>query len=393
MLNEILLVGASQGLLLVVVILSLRSANPAAKRMLALFVALESMHLLALFAMYSREGQAPVPLLRLVDCMRVLAVPALYLYVRAMTEQPFWVERRQLRHLWVVLPVLAWFFGLSSSSEWLDMSTKELQLEPSTLALSSYVSLVFIGYGLAALRQLNTHSQRLEQALSSVEHVSLWWLRGLILLVITVNGVHLVFDGLRLTGGLGPESKLALNTFSTLLVVYLISIGGLRQPAVFTKSVREALAALNGERDEDERGRVPQEPLSTAKYAKSGLDDSRIEDIDRALTALMIQQRPFLDPALDLPILADRLGVRPQELSQVINTQRGCNFYEMINGARVEEAKSLLRSPEGQGRKMLDIAISVGFSSQSTFYNQFKKQTGQTPSAYRNRMASVPAET
>ena len=48
LLNEALLVGASQGALLCIVILSLPSANRPAKRLLACYVGLESLHLLFL---------------------------------------------------------------------------------------------------------------------------------------------------------------------------------------------------------------------------------------------------------------------------------------------------------------------------------------------------------
>ena len=53
--------------------------------------------------------------------------------------------------------------------------------------------------------------------------------------------------------------------------------------------------------------------------------------------------------------------------------------------ARVEAAKQLLQDGASPRRKMLDIALSVGFSSQSTFYQQFKKATGTTPTAYRDQ--------
>src|SRR4051812_22595972 len=106
-LKELLLAGAAQGLLLAVVILSLRaSANGAASRLLALIVALESAHLFFLYLSYSIPGPTPLSF-RALFGLRVLDAPALFLYACALTDDRFRFEREQLKHLWVLLPVLA----------------------------------------------------------------------------------------------------------------------------------------------------------------------------------------------------------------------------------------------------------------------------------------------
>jgi len=115
-------------------------------------------------------------------------------------------------------------------------------------------------------------------------------------------------------------------------------------------------------------------------FALPGQD---ITDLNRVL---LLEGRGML-----FGILADRLlGVRPQELSEVINTAYGGSFYDLVNRARVDMAKVLLREPRARRRKMLDIALSVGFSSQSTFYSQFRKQTGMTPTVWRDKGEGWP---
>ena len=398
LLNEALLVGASQGLLLCIVILSLPSANVVANRLLVLYVGLESLHLFFLYLSYLDATSAPPPLLRFLCSIRVLDGPAVYLYVRSLTTANFRLELGQLRHLWVFGVLLAWFIPLSSDPVWAGLSTRELQELPSTVAISAYQSLALVGYALVAWRLLNSHQRRLQQALSEVDSVNLAWLQWLMVALIAVNVLHLSLDTLRLFDVIGADSKVVINLTMTLLLIYLISIGGLRQPQVFTQPVREALAAIGGDgagldvsglerhggdSSDAQAAAGAETEAERGKYQKSGLDELRRREIWAELQTLMARDKPFLDATLDLPKLARQLMVRPQELSEVINTLYGGSFYDLVNRSRVEAAKALLQEPAERRRKMLDIALSVGFSSQSTFYNQFKKQTGMTPTSYR----------
>lgn len=380
-LNDVLLMAASQGLLFCIVILSLPSANPVANRLLALFVGFESLHLFLLHLHNAHAGEPPALLLRLLFCLRLLEGPVLYLYVRALTEPVFRLEPRQLVHLAVLLPPLAWFAYLAPDPQWRAMSTHELQTTPSTIFMSACQSLILFAYAYAARRRLAAHARRLRQVLAEVDTLSLRWLQWLITALLGVALLHLALDGLRLFDVLDAQIKYLLNLVVTILLIYVISIGGLRQRKVFTEPVRQALTAIEPEP-------VSAAPAADggerAKYLKSGLDEARGADIAQRLRQRLDAERCYLDPALDLPGLARLLAVRPQELSEVISTRFGSNFYELINRSRVEAAQRLLQEPDAQRRKMLDIALSVGFSSQSTFYEQFKKLTGKTPLGYRN---------
>jgi AraC-like DNA-binding protein len=386
-LKELLLAGAAQGLLLAAVILSLRpSTNNTASRLLALIVGLESAHLFFLYLSYSIPGATPLSF-RALFGLRVLDAPALFLYVCALTDDRFRLDRPLLKHLWVMLPVLVLLAYVGGRADWRGMSTIALQHDNTTMYWSLYHSTVFIGYGVAALLVLEQHLRRMRHAVSSLDIVGLTWLQRLIVAVIAAHLAHVGFDVLRLLQVLGPQPKIVLNLAATVAVIYWLSIGGLRQQAIFTESIRTALAAV----DRDASAEAAAHEHEHGKYAKSGLDDDRTAEIWLRLQQRLRNEQPFLDPQLDLPALAKQVGVRPQELSQVINSRSGGSFYDLINTYRIEAAKTLLRSDGDQRRKMLDIALSVGFSSQSTFYHQFKKLTGVTPSMYRERPLQQPA--
>ena len=64
-------------------------------------------------------------------------------------------------------------------------------------------------------------------------------------------------------------------------------------------------------------------------------------------------------------------------LSQLINTEYGCNFYQYVTNYRIEEAKRMMR--EHPDMKMQDISEQCGFSSPTVFARVFAKETGVLP--------------
>lgn len=58
------------------------------------------------------------------------------------------------------------------------------------------------------------------------------------------------------------------------------------------------------------------------------------------------------------------------------------NFTEYLNFSRIEKSKYLLCNSD---KPILDIAILIGFNSQSYFTNQFRKHTGISPKEFRGK--------
>ena len=125
-----------------------------------------------------------------------------------------------------------------------------------------------------------------------------------------------------------------------------------------------------------------------ARYMKSGLREEMMAQLLEALECLMVERQLYLDPELSLPKLADYLNTTVNHVSQTINAGLQTTFFDYINQKRVEAAIKLMQSDTSSREAILDIALEVGFNSTSTFYNAFRKVTGQTPGAYRQRIVS-----
>jgi AraC-like DNA-binding protein len=83
------------------------------------------------------------------------------------------------------------------------------------------------------------------------------------------------------------------------------------------------------------------------------------------------------------------MSISAHNLSEVINTQAGKNFYDFVNGYRVEAVMRRLRDPRYAHLTILALAEESGFNSKSTFNACFRRHTGLTPSQYRTEPAEV----
>ena len=85
-----------------------------------------------------------------------------------------------------------------------------------------------------------------------------------------------------------------------------------------------------------------------------------------------------------------RGGRSPEHLARSCRRYYGITFSELINRARIEHAKFLLRSTD---EKVTTIAFDCGFGNLANFHRVFARLTGRTPSGWRRiGRAAVPTD-
>ncbi|MEM0937006.1 MAG: AraC family transcriptional regulator [Pseudomonadota bacterium] len=106
------------------------------------------------------------------------------------------------------------------------------------------------------------------------------------------------------------------------------------------------------------------------------------------LQTLMAEQRLYLDPDLTLAQLARRMRLPVKQLSGAINRVTGENVSRFINGARIVAAQKAL----DRGENITNAMLSAGFNTKSNFNREFRRVTGNSPSAWlAERPGSRPA--
>lgn len=97
----------------------------------------------------------------------------------------------------------------------------------------------------------------------------------------------------------------------------------------------------------------------------------------RILESWMEDEKPYLNPDFRLLDLRQVLPLNRTYLSQLINNEYGCSFYQFVTNYRIEEAKRLMR--EHPDKKLQEISDQCGFSSPTVFSRVFVREVGMTP--------------
>jgi len=201
---------------------------------------------------------------------------------------------------------------------------------------------------------------------SSISRIGLSWLSNVLYVII-------IWKSSKLLGVL----LVIMNCMSTIYItIYIIAgllfivflsimfLRGINYPGVFLFA------------DEKTPGK---------KYEKTILSDELKEKYSVILTQHMDNEKPYLDPDLNLKMLSDQVNIPLHHLSQVINSKFGQNYYDFINSYRIRESMRLLNEDVSGRKTILEILYETGFNSKSVFNTFFKKYTNLTPTQYRKQ--------
>jgi len=397
----IALIGSVQGVTLAWIIYSLRVGNRVANYFLITFLLVASLRLFLLWALHSGKFVAFQEIYVLLAVGFSLG-PLLYLYIKALSSEFFRWNKRWLWHFAPTVAVVGMgLIAMMSTSDrhtvdvlnWLNRGEETRMFFSLDWWLPLLATLVLMIYSTMGGVLLFRHDFNIHRLLSDHENKSLSWLWGVVCLCFLTSLLELAVHALQYIGfPVGPRFNVAL--ILNVAIVFLISIRGLQQPVVF-RGVREEVPDKVLDQVEEEpadsvsenNGQTSNtETKEKAKYERSGLSEEDALILWGRLQDVMQKDKPYLSCTLNLKELSSRLQVSHNHLTEVINTHSKMNFFEYVNGFRVEYAKILLLSPDTDS--MLDVALNSGFSSQSAFSTRFKKSTGFSPSQFKRRQGN-----
>lgn len=307
---------------------------------------------------------------------QLLHGPFLYLYTKTLTS-PMKVRKTIfLQHALIPFAAFIGYLPILFSSN--EVKFKLIMGHGDDFQLffqvfSIVLSVTGIFYVIITYLLLEKYRKTMLSQFSNQDKVNLNWLRFLFygmtliwVLIIVFQNDNFIFSG------------------ATIFVIF-IGYFGIKQVGIFTNQNEFIQTTENSTIVEDVlEVFIPQK----VKYAKSGLSEEVANQLHTELKRIMTVEKLFKEPELTLTDLANRLGIHPNYLSQVINEKEGVNFYDYVNSLRVEEFIKQIALPKNKKYTLLTVAYDAGFNSKSSFNRYFKKVTDLSPSEYLRNMAS-----
>jgi AraC-like DNA-binding protein len=107
--------------------------------------------------------------------------------------------------------------------------------------------------------------------------------------------------------------------------------------------------------------------------------------IMNSIDEVMLREKLYTDTALSLDMLAKKLNMKRNHISEAINRCTNKNFNNYVNEYRIKEAIHIL-SKKDAGITIDQLSYNVGFNDRFNFYRIFKKITGLSPTEFRQNV-------
>lgn len=309
----------------------------------------------------------------------------LFFYVKSLVFRDFHLRPRDYLHLiplglFALFMILAFYrYPAAVRLEWIN--SESFVYSGGYITAELLCKTLRVVYCAAALMLIFKYRDILKTTHSNIEKVDILWLKILVVGFMIITLMHELLACAKAIGYLAsydfqhPNPQGSVIEFIGLSGNYALFV--LVSTLVFT-SMRyfSNFEAVKQKDPKEQPKKSTQEKLLNPEYAAK-------------IDIIMRSQKTYLNPDLTLDMLADTLGIAAKDLSMIINRHFNLNFYEFVNGYRIEEAKKRLLDPANKSKTITDIYLEVGFNSKSVFNTFFKKLVGKTPSEYRQQAADV----
>ena len=291
--------------------------------------------------------------------------PALYLYIKSLTNKSFKTRWIQLLHLlpFIFFETYMYIIKQPFSLDTFFLRDNNLIFR---LVLGSATIISWCIYNPLSLILVHRHRMYLRNELSNIEkNENLGWVLSVAIFYVVYCILAFLITVIAFYAKLNPITPYIYNYIVLLILIYCMSFYGLRQKAV------AQLILIN-------------EPLSLP-YKNSNLSIETKEKIKQKIINYFEKEKAYLNPELSMTVVSESLKIPKYQITEVLNIEIGKSFYQFVNQYRVEAVKTMLSDPENK-YSIEAIGYDCGFSSKSSFYTVFKNMTGETPVAYRNSL-------
>jgi len=379
-------IGAFQGLLLAGLLI-FGSQISIASRILGAWCLLMGLNFLGPFIYINGEINAFSPLIGLHIFLPASYGAFLYLYCRhAIINCPL-----SLKDFWHFLP----FFLCYLINIELYLSPPEVKLDAilhgppnATLILIAQAIMAIQAFGYLALSMImvRRYQREAKKTVSNFNPELFTWLWTILILDLVIWTIKSISTSVEY-----QQYFVILGDALIIVLIYSIAMAQWRNPQLFkisqlrisgtNSNITDLSQSTSAEQVSDHE--VKDLSNSTAQHS-GALDPDTRSNLLTVVRQHMQEHKTYMDNQLTLSRLAETVGISTHHLSEVLNQHEGKNFYQFVNEYRIDFVCQQLEIDKEI--KILDLAMTAGFSSKSTFNAVFKQFVKQTPSQYRQQL-------
>jgi len=376
--------GAFQGILLGgLLICSRQVAN--ASRILGVWSLLLALNFLGIFIYMNGELNAFSSFIGYSAFLPACYGTLLYLYCRhALVDRAL-----RLKDLWHFTPILLCYLlnidlFLATPSEKLHfifngpLSGIRFHVSEVIIYLQAFV---YLGLSILLIKRAQNKAENTLSNYNPTIFPWLWTMLALYFVIWTLKTLaQYVYQGVMLS----PIADGLIVVF-----IYSIAMAQWRDPKLF--KIEQLKTDIHGENSsnftnsgQSEQANNSQSYKEVSKKTTGALNASIRASLLTVVQQHMQDHQAFLDNQLTLTRFSEATKISTHHLSEVLNQHQGKNFYQFVNEYRINYICEILQ--KDQQTRILDIALSAGFSSKSTFNAVFKQFKKLTPSQYRQQL-------
>jgi AraC-like DNA-binding protein len=307
----------------------------------------------------------------------IILAPLIYLYIKSITTSNFKFRKKDWWHF--SLAIVFIFYRLSifiydakqlgfneTQNGVLKISLDDAFIQPIMGFIEFPIMLLYLAF---TLQLYYNYRKKIIHYFSNTYKLELNWILSFLLLftIIFLYGTVQTLIGSYFTD-LNYQQRWWLSLFKAIITLYV----GIKGYFTDTTKLKKLDFSFSPNKDA-----IPEINYNSNIKSFSDIDVEKIKN-------LMIVEKVYLNPELNLSDLAKKAKMSRAQLSEIINSEFHKNFNDFVNGYRVKAFKSMLKDGKHKQLSLLGVAFECGFNSKATFNRVFKKLTSLSPSQYLN---------
>ncbi|WP_240337546.1 AraC family transcriptional regulator [Aquimarina sp. AD1] len=298
--------------------------------------------------------------------------PLLYFYIKSITTSNFKFRKKDFLHfipvcLYIVYKISIFIYDAAqpgfedTQNGYLKVFLDEKYVGPLIGVVENLQMLLYLAF---TIQLYYVYRKKIQHFFSNTYSLELNWIRNF-LFIYSFLFLYSLFQ--RVIGSVITElhwtQRWWYHFFTAVAIIY-IGIKG-----YFTDTSK--LNNLNFSVSVKETTSTPPSELSSDVIRNK-----------KKIMEFMEEEKPFLNPDLNLTQLSQMLKIPASVVSETVNSGFDKNFNDFVNSYRVKEVQAMLKEGKQQQLSLLGIAYECGFNSKATFNRVFKKLTNTSPSQY-----------